>query len=176
MEKYRKTGKKNHVGELYNRYAHLVFGVCMKYLKNQQQAEDATVEVFEKLLVDLKTKEVETFRAWIYVVSKNHSLMILRKASRLREKKQQYEAVAAEHGNSSDDKVLLEGRFEALEHAINHLKPEQKQCVELFFLEKRSYKEIVDLTGFSLKTVKSHIQNGKRNLKITLEQRDEFKQ
>lgn len=172
IERYRKSGKKSHVGELFNRYAHLVLGVCMKYLKDPAAAEDATLEIFEKLFIELKSKEIDVFKAWLYTVSKNHSLMILRKQTRTREKKALYDATYDEDlGNTSEKEV----QYEALEQALSILNPEQKQCVELFFLDKRSYKEIVDLTGFSLNSVKSHIQNGKRNLKIQLEQSDEFK-
>ena len=144
----------------------------MKYLKDPAAAEDATLEIFEKLFDVLKSKEIDVFKAWLYTVSKNHSLMILRKQTRTREKKSLYDATYEDDlGNTSEREV----QYEALDQALLILNPEQKQCVELFFLDKRSYKEIVDLTGFSLNSVKSHIQNGKRNLKIQLEQSDEFK-
>ena len=55
------------------------------------------------------------------------------------------------------------------------LNPEQKQTVELFYLQEKSYKEIVDQTGFSMNDVKSYIQNGKRNLKIMLSKTDEWR-
>lgn len=171
IERYRKSGKKSHVGELFNRYAHMVLGVCMKYLKDPAAAEDATIEIFEKLFIELKSKEIEVFKAWLYTVSKNHVLMILRKQVRTREKD---ELFAATFDQPQDNHEEREIQYEALERALSVLNPEQKKCVELFFLDKRSYKEIVVLTGFSMNTVKSHIQNGKRNLKIQLEQSDEF--
>jgi RNA polymerase sigma factor (sigma-70 family) len=172
IERYRKSGKKSHVGELFNRYAHMVLGVSMKYLKDPTAAEDATIEIFEKLFVELKSKDIDVFKAWLYTVSKNHVLMILRKHVRTREKNNQF---AATYDVDLDDYEEREIQYEALERALSVLNPEQKKCLELFFLDKRSYKEIVDLTGFAMNTVKSHIQNGKRNLKIQLEQSDEFK-
>lgn len=172
IERYRKSGKKSHVGELFNRYAHMVLGVSMKYLKDPAAAEDATIEIFEKLFVELKSKDIDVFKAWLYTVSKNHALMILRKQVRTREKRARFTAT---YEVDLDDHAEREVQYEALKRALSVLNPEQKKCLELFFLDKRSYKEIVEHTGFAMNTVKSHIQNGKRNLKIQLEQSDEFK-
>ena len=55
--------------------------------------------------------------------------------------------------------------------SLEELNPEQKQCLILFYLEKKSYQEISENTGFSLMQVKSYIQNGKRNLKILLDKK-----
>ena len=175
VEQYRETGKKKLVGELYRRYSHLVLGVCMKYLKNSQAAEDATLDIFERLFSDLKTNKIDVFRSWVYVVSKNHCLMHLRKQNRASAKEVEVpdDRLASQSEHVYDTEK--EEQLSALEQALSLLNPEQRRCVELFYLEKRSYKEIEDLTGFNLKTVKSHLQNGKRNLKIKIEQLHEFR-
>jgi RNA polymerase sigma-70 factor (ECF subfamily) len=70
------------------------------------------------------------------------------------------------HLNKAEEK---EKQFVALENAIEELSAEQKKCVDLFYLKEKSYVEIAEITGFTLNEVKSYIQNGKRNLKIKLE-------
>jgi RNA polymerase sigma-70 factor (ECF subfamily) len=170
IRSYRRNGNADVVGILFERYTHLVFGVCMKYLKNREDAEDALMGIFEKLLADLKTHRVHDFKNWLYRVSKNHCLMILRKENltqhvlnetRIIIRQEFMENAEEWHpvlGNDPDISILLHRAMEAL-------KPEQRKCLEMMYYEKKSYKEIVVLTGYSLKQVKSHIQNGKRNLK-----------
>ena len=167
--RYQKTRNKRFVGELYKRYSHLVYGVSLKYLKNVPDAQDNVMVVFEKLMSDLESTDVKNFKAWIHTVTKNQCLMKLRKKSRLAGKEQNLETVEyALTSEPKEDVKLKEEQFEQLEAAIEELKPEQRKCVELFFLEQTCYQEIAEKTGFSLKKVKSYIQNGKRNLKIIL--------
>ena len=174
IQKYRDDHRKQWVGELFNRHAHLVFGVCLKYMKNESDAKDATLSLFEKLLEDLKSKDVEKFSHWIYVVTRNHCLMILRKRS---SDERNFRALNGSEDPESEtaEVELRETKLTRLEEAMESLKDEQKQCVQLFYLEKKCYKEIAEKTGFSEKQVKSFIQNGKRNLKIKLLEHDEFK-
>lgn len=143
----------------------------MKYLKNIDEAEDALMSIFEKLMTDLKKHEVRDFKKWLYRVAKNHCLMILRK-------KRVIEKVESEIGyeNRRDFMEILfprhlpyeeeneEDILISLQKALNTLGDEQRKCVEMMYLEKKSYQEIAQLTGYSLKQVKSYIQNGKRNL------------
>ena len=178
LSQYRNTQDKNVVAVLYNRYAHLVFGVCMKYLKNKDEAEDASMQVFEKLLTTLLQYEVNEFKFWIHTVSKNHCLYILRKQqSQFRNQKEMNKdfPVIMENEQSSplDNESWKNAKLEEMNGALMQLKEGQKICVELFYLEEKSYQEIVDQTGYSMLEVKSFIQNGKRNLKIMLSQNNE---
>ena len=166
LDAYRKNGKKAVVGELYKRYAHLAVGVCMKYLKSETDAEDAVMQVFEKLLKELQNYEVKHFKSWLFTVTRNHCLMQLRKQKKtfVRDVETQLE----------DDTSSLEIAFEneanlvTLEKAIEQLNPEQQRCVKLFYLDQKSYREVAETTGFELKKVKSFLQNGKRNLQLML--------
>lgn len=159
------------IGHLFEKYTHLVFGVCMKYLKDEDDAKDAVMQIFEKLLIDLKKHEITQFKGWLHTVAKNHCLMQLRSDKSLSEKQQELkkdfksfvESGYELHLNSEPDK---EKQLNQLEQAINSLKEEQKICIDLFYLKEKSYQEIAVLTGYSLNTVKSNIQNGKRNIKI----------
>lgn len=180
IDAYKRTDDNNYVGELFKRYAHLVLGVCMKYLKSPDEAQDMTMVVFEKLLTDLKKHEVEHFKSWLYMVSKNQCLMLLRK-QKGKETVDIHDNVTEEDENVSventliahlDDVDLKEVKLQQLEEGITKLNKEQKECVELFYLQSKSYVEVAEITGYDLNQVKSYIQNGKRNLKIYLEKRN----
>lgn len=164
------------VGVLFKRYKHLVYGVCRKYLKDDDESKDAVMQIFEKLLTDLKKHEIGNFKAWLHTVSKNHCLMIIRK-----NKSRGYQSSATTEDSIDvvemnalwhpDHSVEKENTLQQLEVAIQQLNDEQKKCIELFYLEEKSYQQVSEITGYSLLQVKSFIQNGKRNLKILMEKK-----
>lgn len=170
VAKYRQTGDNVFVGELYERYTHLVYGVCMKYLENREDSRDATVEIFVKLLDDLKKHEVDNFKGWLYSVAKNHCLMKFRKDKNRIENRPELQAELAivmewdtnQHLLSED---AIQQQQLSVEEAITQLPPEQKLCIQLFYMQEKSYQQVMELTGFDFNQVKSYIQNGKRNLK-----------
>jgi RNA polymerase sigma factor (sigma-70 family) len=162
VQLYRESGDAQHFGTLFKRYSALILGVCMKYLKNHAESEDAVMEIFEKLHLDLKRVEVDYFRGWLYTVARNHCLMKLRKVGLDVEFPENLPPVAAVE---DDFDVEKEASLQELERALPHLKAEQKQCIDLFYLQEKSYKEVAIETGFTLNEVKTHIQNGKLNLK-----------
>ncbi len=171
LESYRKDGDSRYVGELFQRYTEMVYLVSMKYLKDPMEAEDMTMKVFEKLMVDLKRYEIRSFRFWLHKVVKHQCLAHLDQRKTAREKQEDFQldqAEIMENGHepnlwSEPDEAQLQ--FEYLEVALTQLNDQQRICVELFYLKKKSYQEVADITGFTLKQVKSYIQNGKRNLK-----------
>lgn len=169
LAQYKLSGDVNWAGVLYNRYTSLVYGVCVKYLKDREEAKDAVMQLFEKLTTTLKSHEVAHFKSWLYVTARNHCLM------QLRSKKGKYTEEISPLLMESATEVHLEERDEMesnlvkLENCIEKLAHEQKACVKMFFLQQKCYKDITLLTGFDLSKVKSFIQNGKRNLKICME-------
>jgi len=170
---FRKDEDKRWVGMLYERYAHLVLGLCYKYLKEKNAAEDATCDIFISLMDKLKKHEINNFRSWLYSTSRNHCLMILRstKGAQL-VSINGHEPAVDDHGLSIVK--LKETQLELLEQSIDKLKLDQQECIRYFYLDENSYAQVSDRTGMDLKAVKSHIQNGKRNLRILLEQYREF--
>ncbi len=171
LAQYQKSGASEIIGEFYTRYGHLVMGTAMKYLKNQFDAEDLVMHLFEKLPLKLKSHSINHFKSWLYMVTKNECLMQLRKKGSLTsELTKELEAT-----NEMDLVVAKEDQLVALEAAIEDLKEEQKTCIKLFYIESKSYQEITELLQLDIKKVKSAIQNGKRNLKLNLEGRHEFK-
>ena len=163
------------LGILYQRYMHLVFGVCMKYLQEKETAEDAVTHIFEKLIVELPRHEVDNFKSWLYVLTKNHCLMQLRSVKSEQKKMEgwQYEQESFMESAEEVHPIDEEERSldSALKECIEKLKSEQKQCIRLFYYESKSYKEVADALKLEEKKVKSYIQNGKRNLKICIEER-----
>ncbi|MGZ3864073.1 MAG: RNA polymerase sigma factor [Bacteroidia bacterium] len=174
LELYRKTRDKEHVGVLYKRYSHLVFGLCMKYFADEDQAADAVTNIFTKLFDDLLKHKVEYFKSWLYTYSKNHCLMQLRSAKSNLRKSLDYSAdfkVSMENNEEEHHNAnKREQEYALLEQALTGLSDEQRVCIELFYLKDKSYVQITEITGHDLNKVKSYIQNGKRNLKIMLEQ------
>lgn len=173
---YKKSGAQSIIGELYERYTHLVFGVCLKYLKHHEDARDASIEIFEQLLSKLKTHEVSNFKSWLYTVSKNHCLMQLRKGKNHIELHDDVSEIVESssdlHPSSVNEK---EEQLTQLEEAVKLLEDDQRRCVEFFYLHELSYQQIMEKTGLTFKEVKSFIQNGKRNLKIALSKAHERK-
>jgi RNA polymerase sigma factor (sigma-70 family) len=174
---YRSKDDKEAVGILFNRYSHLVFGVCMKYLKDPEEARDAVLQIFEKLYVDLKKHEVQKFSFWIHRVAQNFCLMQLRSKQAAQNKAERFtkdEMVLMENNDDIHHTAAYqkEAELTLLEEAIQSLNEEQRICVELFYLKEKCYNDISDLTGYDFKQVKSFIQNGKRNLKIYMENKN----
>jgi RNA polymerase sigma factor (sigma-70 family) len=170
VHRYRNSHDTVYIGELYVRYTHLVYGVCLKYLQNDADAQDAVMQIFEKLIKELKKHHVDTFRPWLHTVVKNHCMMHFRKESGLAKKeaelknnvKDNMETADLDHLDSAGEKELM---VQYLATGMEALKEAQRVCVELFYIKDMSYQQIAGQTGYTLNEVKSYIQNGKRNLK-----------
>jgi RNA polymerase sigma-70 factor (ECF subfamily) len=160
------------LGILLSRYTLLLFGVCMKYLKNEEEARDGVQQVFLKVITELHKYKVDYFKSWIYMIAKNLCLMKLReKQGKIPVNMEEdffVEDPALQQLNNHVEKDRI---LELMNRALHELSEDQKRCVTLFYLEKVSYQEIASRTGFSLMQVKSNIQNGKRNLRNYLAER-----
>jgi RNA polymerase sigma factor (sigma-70 family) len=168
VQQYKEKGNIDTLGELYNRYMELVYGVCLKYMKEPEDAKDCVINIFEELISKLKKYEVDNFKGWLYQLAKNHCLM------KLRSKKGQPSIIDADvmhlQENIHPDGVMeKENQLNTMEYCIEQLPQEQKQAIELFYLKEKCYKEIADTTNTDINKVRSFIQNGRRNLKICME-------
>ncbi len=161
------------LGILLQRYTLLLFGVCMKYLKDEEEAKDAVQQIFLKVITELEKYKVDYFKSWLYMVAKNHCLMRLRdkKNNRPVELKDEVGGVRDDRDEQLRDLQERDLTLEMLENSLSELSGEQRECVTLFYLRKRSYQEIAETTGYSLLQVKSYIQNGKRNLRLLVEKK-----
>ncbi|MES2849325.1 MAG: sigma-70 family RNA polymerase sigma factor [Bacteroidota bacterium] len=164
------------LGILLQRYTLLLLGVCMKYLKNEEEAKDGVQQVFLKAITELHKYKVDYFKSWIYMVAKNHCLMKLRHKDRFPVEINEHHLSSPEETENKNHHLQKEQALTDMEWAMQQLNKEQQQCLTLFYLQKKSYQEITDETSYSLLQVKSYIQNGKRNLKIMLERRQQHEQ
>ncbi|WP_028297748.1 RNA polymerase sigma factor [Olivibacter sitiensis] len=172
LERYRQTDDLSFLGELFARHAEMVYYVCFRYLQDGERSKDATMQIFEELIVKVHKQEIKRFATWLYVLSRNHCLMQLRSEKKMPMvgMDEFVEFPLQEHPN---DPLEKERSLSALERCMEKLSKEQRDSVDLFFLNGKCYKEIVEMTGYSMKEVKSYIQNGKRNLKICMEKHRE---
>lgn len=170
---YRSTGNLEILGQLYERYMPLVFGLCLKYFKDEERSKDAVMQIFEELVKKLKIHEVSNFKSWLYTLCRNYCLMAIRTSSK-------HEFVSIEENIMENEAFVhldidetRESKLHVMEKCIEKLPAEQKDTISLFYLEQKCYKDVSDITGYDLNKVKSYIQNGKRNLKICIEKNSE---
>jgi RNA polymerase sigma-70 factor (ECF subfamily) len=166
---YRQSADINVVGELFQRYMDLVYGVCLKYLRIPENAQDSVVSIFEELVVKLQKHEVENFKAWLYTLSKNHCLMRLRSEKKQTTVNFDVELMQSEENVHLDGELDKEENFKKLDYCLGQLQDEQKKVIELFYLQGKCYNEIAGQTGMEWNKVRSLIQNGRRNLKICMD-------
>jgi RNA polymerase sigma factor (sigma-70 family) len=176
LRQYQATHDPVFAAELYQRHIHLVYGTCFKYLKDEEDSKDAVMQIFEKLLPALKNQHIQKFESWLYVLVKNYCLMELRnrklRANKMTGQDLSELSLASEESNP-EEALWHEQRLNQLEAGMSQIPEEQRICLDLFYLQKKCYLEICEITGFELNKVKSYIQNGKRNLKNYLEKHHE---
>ncbi len=171
LKRYRQSGDLAVLAELFQGYTSMVYYICLRYLQDGDLSKDAVMQIFEELINKVNRQEINQFSSWLYVLSRNYCLMQLRSA-----KKMTYTTIdefmelpiVLHQGNENKEQQLT-----VMELCMEKLPLAQKQSIDLFFLNEKCYKEITDLTGYSLNEVKSYIQNGKRNLKICMEKNSE---
>jgi RNA polymerase sigma-70 factor (ECF subfamily) len=178
LTEFKSGGDLEVLGELYSRYVHLVYGVCLKYLKDREEAKDGVMQIFEKLIIEIPKHNIENFRSWLHVVTKNYCLMQLRSEKSEKQRFSEWindpsvfmETVIDLHPLDEEDNS--KSVDSSLEDCIERLKDVQRMCIRKFYFENRCYNEISVNLGLDEKKVKSHLQNGKRNLKICLEEKN----
>jgi RNA polymerase sigma factor (sigma-70 family) len=169
LSAFKENADQEMLAQLYVRYTDLVYGVCMKYLKDAEAAKDAVMNIYQELLTKLRTNEVANFKSWLYVVAKNHCLMQLRKEKKMITVEFTSTVMQSESFEHLDSVLEKENELKRLEYCIEHLPGEQKQSIHLFYLQNKCYNEIAAQTGNEWSKVRSLIQNGRRNLKICME-------
>lgn len=169
LSQFKESGSQQVLARLYTRYTDIVYGLCMKYLKDQDAAKDAVMDIYQELLAKLPNNDVENFRGWLYVVAKNHCLMHLRKAQKNITVEFSPSFMQSEDFSHLDSVLNRENDFIRLENCIEKLPEEQRKGIKMFYLENKCYNEIAEITGYEWGKVRSLIQNGRRNLKICME-------
>lgn len=168
---YKQTGNIGALGKLYSPYMSLLYGVCLKYLRDTDKSQDAVMQIFEELIEKLRIHDVANFKSWLYIYARNYCLMQLRREKNVNQvdiETHLYESEQQLVQNQYSD-GWKEQDFIKMEDCLGKLNSEQERCLRLFYFEKKCYKDIVEETGYDLGKVKSYIQNGKRNLKICMD-------
>ncbi len=171
LDRYYQDGDQQWLGILLDRYTLLLLGVCMKYLRDEDEARDCVQQIFLKVLTEAGRHRITFFKSWLYMVAKNECLMRLRSKQGRQVKELQEGHENLQQDAAGKDLLETEQALVLLEESINELNEEQRTTVSLFYLRKMSYQQISERTGFSLLQVKSYIQNGKRNLRLMLERK-----
>jgi RNA polymerase sigma factor (sigma-70 family) len=170
-ELYKKSGDLAVLGQLYERYMDLLYGVCLKYLKEPEDAKDSVMMIFEELVTKLKKHEVEYFRSWVYQLAKNHCLMKLRSGKKYKTTEFDPDLVQTEDNVHLNGVLEKEENLKKMEFCMGQLPDEQRKVIQLFYFEGKCYNEIVEITGYAWNDVRSFIQNGRRNLKLCMEKK-----
>ncbi len=172
LRSYQSGGEIARLGQLYERYAELVYGLCLKYLHHEQEAEDAAMDIFEQLVAKARAHDIHNFKSWLYVLAKNHCLMQLRKSNRYPTENTEpafMQIIGLRHHTTEEGEE--NGQMHHLEDCLSKLPAKQKECIRAFYLEGLSYREISEARGESLGIVRSYIQNGRRNLRTCMEKK-----
>lgn len=171
---YKQSGDKDLFADLFKKHVTTVYGTCLFYLQDKDEAQDATMVLFEKLMLDISTREINNFKAWLSFVVRNHCISLIRKnKTTSKNKKSYYEFEMEETSYEAEEKIQSvsdDALLQEMKNCLPRLKDKQRICVERFYLQNKSYQDIADETGYSLNEIKSHIQNGKRNLKLMIEE------
>ncbi len=169
VDLYKKTDDQEVVAELFQRYIDLVYGVCLKYLKHPENAQDSTLSVYQELVIKVPRHEIENFKGWLYTLTKNHCLMRLRSEKKKIKVNFDVELVQSEENVHLNGELDKEENFRKLNYCLSQLQEEQRKAIELFYLQGKCYNEISEITGLEWNKVRSYIQNGRRNLKICMD-------
>ncbi len=169
LAEYKRSGDLEALGKLYEKYMPLLYGLCLKYFRDEEKSKDAVMQIFEQLISKLKVHEVTNFKSWLYTLARNYCLMDLRSSNRhgfVNIEDHPVESEGFQHPGNEDQK---EDQLVKMGKCVEKLPDEQRVAIDLFYLQQKCYKEVAEITGFDANKVKSYIQNGKRNLKICME-------
>jgi RNA polymerase sigma-70 factor (ECF subfamily) len=169
---YQQSGDMSVLGELYQRYMELVYGVCLKYYKEPERSKDSVMQIFEELVIKLKKHEVENFKSWLYQLAKNHCLMQLRTPKNLKTVEISPQLMQNEESVHLNGALEKEENLKKMEYCLGTLAEEQRQALQLFYFQGKCYDQIAEITGQNWNQVRSFIQNGRRNLKNCMEKRE----
>lgn len=176
LKHYKQSGNKELFADLFKKHVSVVYGTCLFYLQNKEEAQDATMQLFERLMLDINNREIDNFKGWLSFVVRNHCISLIRKNKSYQKNIKSYGDFEYEDTTyETEEKIQNVSDDVMIEHmklSLPHLKEGQRICIELFYLQNKSYQDIANETKYTLNEIKSYIQNGKRNLKLLLEDKN----
>jgi RNA polymerase sigma-70 factor (ECF subfamily) len=171
------SGREAYFDELFERYHTLIYGLCLNLTKHRENSKDLTLITFQKAHAELLRKAPNRFDHWLFTLCRNECMRFLRKA---KQEERNVRAWSSMKGTQEEvteseafrrklyEQELLEDRL--LKNGIATLSSEQKRCLQLFIYERKTYREIAKITGYSLTQVQNYLQNGRLKLKRWIEQ------
>ena len=173
LKHYKESGNKELFADLFKKHVSVVYGTCLYYLQDKAEAQDATMQLFERLMLDINNREIDNFKGWLSFVVRNHCISLIRKNKSYQKNMKSYGDFEYEDTTyETEEKIQSVSDDVMIEHmklSLPKLKEGQRICLELFYLQNKSYQDIANETKYTLNEIKSYIQNGKRNLKLLLE-------
>jgi RNA polymerase sigma-70 factor (ECF subfamily) len=139
-------------GELYREYAPAMFRFCRRALPTREDAEDATMDIFAKLMRDnriLQYDQSRSFTAWLYKVAANHCWDVLRRRKTRQDKEtEDLENVPLEHPDPNQlDKLIEQRTSEEVRKALEKLGARARMALVMRYYSDMSYDEIADALG-----------------------------
>ncbi len=175
VTQYYQTGNVALIGDLFEKHTKTIYGVCLYYFRDNDVAKDMVMQIFEKLMVELKKSEIKNFKGWLSFVVRNYCISELRKTNKYRFVSENYLDFEKTETTMEKEEIISnvddEKLLSYLKECLPLLKENQQVCLKLFFIQNKSYQDIVEQTNFSLNEVKSYLQNGKRNLKLLIDEK-----
>lgn len=165
-----REGSPDAFGSVYEHYHGPVKEFVVRFVKSPELAEDLSQEIFIKVW-DAREKlwELNSFRAFLFVIARNHTLNTLKSASR----KQEIAGEIARHAellrNQTEDKVLSEEYQTFLQKTLDRLPPKAREVFRLCREQHKTYEEVAALLGISRNTVKNHMIHSLKILKESVE-------
>lgn len=146
--------------ELYKKYYPKIYNYTVRRLFNKEQAEDITSTTFLKAFdyINKKNPEIKNFNAWIYKIATNEALSHLRYIKRKKRdgiEEDLNSIINIFNQNSNDDKNGSFIDFIALNKAMDHLKPQEKEIIDLYYFAKLDYSDISEILDMKETTLRS---------------------
>ena len=166
VELYKQQLDQEFLSTVFTRHISTLFGICMKYLKNEADAKDMVQQLYEQVCKYLPNSTIKKFDAWLYTVAKNACINFLDKR---KDCFIDIESVTEIEDENRGDFLEAERTYDKVNFCIEKLIGGQKTVIELFYFKKYCYREIAEKLAIDWGSVRAMIQNARRNLKICMQ-------
>ena len=164
VDEYLKTQSSEYFDLLYKRYSPKIFGKCVSLLKDEVKAEDATQEIFMKIILNLsKFSGKSKFSTWIYSITYNYCIDVIRRKKK--DLSVLVDDIANTHDTADDDineKFLLEMNVKRLKVVLDKIPVTDKSILLMKYQDQMSIKEIGDVMSKSESAIKMKIKRAKQ--------------
>ena len=148
---------------LYEKYRDLVFKISFSILKNKENSEDISQEVFKKILqLDKDKFPTQGEASWLYTVTKNEVIQFLRKQKKIVDIDEMFSLES--DSNEIDDIVDMNSYY----NLIKNLKPIEQEIISLRILSDFTFEKISQLLNLPLGTVEWKYYKSLHSIKLSI--------